>query len=78
MNSRYILGTDTFDSKVFAVCIFDAESNTIVISESVFGKKEFKKRVKELSNHYNCKRIEECEVKEPIKNRIYAKIPNIS
>jgi len=78
MSNRYILGTDSFDDKVFAVCIFDAENDSVVISENIFGEKEFKKRVKELSKYYNCKRIEEVEIKEPVKNRIYAKVPNIS
>lgn len=78
MNNKYILGIDSFNNKVFSVCIFDAENNSIVISESGFDEKEFKKRVKELSKHYNCERIEEFEIKEPTKDRVYAKVPNIS
>ena len=76
--SRYILGTDTFDNEVFAVCLFDVENNNVVISESIFGEKDFEKRVKELTEFYNCGRIEEFEIKEPSKNRVYAKIPSIS
>lgn len=78
MKNRYILGTNTFDNKVFAVCLFDAKNNAFLISENIVGEKEFKERVKELTALYNCSRIEEIEVKEPTKNRIYAKIPNIS
>ena len=78
MKNKYILGIDSFDNKVFSVCIFDAENNSMVISENLSGKKEFKRRVKELSKHYNCKRIEEFEIKEPTRNRVYAKVPNIS
>ena len=77
-NSKYILGTDTFDNKVFAVCLFDAENNTILISENIFGEKDFEERVKELTKYYNCSEIKEFEIKEPTKYRVYEKIPNIS
>lgn len=77
-NNRYILGTDTFDNKVFSVCLFDAENNTIVISESIVGEKEFEERIKELITLFNCCRIKEFEIKEPSKDRIYGKVPNIS
>ena len=52
-NNKYILGTDAFDDKVFSVCLFDAENNTIVISESIVGEKGFEKRVEELTKYYN-------------------------
>ncbi len=47
-NNKYILGTDAFDDKVFSVCLFDAENNTIVLSENIVGEKEFEEKVKEL------------------------------
>ena len=47
-NNKYILGTDTFDGKVFSVCLFDAENNAILISENIVGEKEFEEKVKEL------------------------------
>lgn len=77
-NNRYILGTDSFDGKVFSVCLFDAENNTIVISENIVGEKEFEKKVEEIGKLYNCSKIEEFEIKEPSKDRIYGKVPNIS
>ena len=77
-NNKYILGTDAFDDKVFSVCLFDAENNTIVISESIVGEKEFEEKVKELEKLYNCCKIEEYEIKEPSKDRVYGKVPNIS
>jgi len=77
-NNRYILGTDTFDDKVFSVCLFDAENNTIVLSESIIGEKEFEDRVEELEKFYNCSKIEEYEIKERSKDRVYGKVPNIS
>ena len=78
MNNKYILGIDSFNNKVFSVCIFDVENNSFVISKSGFDEKEFKKWVKELSKHYNCERIEEFEIKEPTKDRVYAKVPSLS
>ena len=69
-NNRYILGTDAFDDKVFSVCLFDAENNTIVLSENIVGEKEFEERVNQLSKHYNCSRIEEYEIQEETKNRV--------
>ncbi len=77
-NNKYILGTDTFDNKVFSVCLFDAENNSILISENIVGEKEFEEKVKELEKLYNCCKIEECKIKEPIKDRVYGKVPNIS
>jgi len=78
MSNRYILGTDTFDDKIFSVCLFDAENNTILISENIVGEKEFEERVKELEKFYNCSKIEEYEIKELSKDRVYGKVPNIS
>lgn len=77
-NNKYILGTDAFDDKVFSVCLFDAENNSILISENIVGEKEFEDRVKELEKFYNCCKIEEYEIKEPSKYRVYGKVPNIS
>lgn len=77
-NTKYILGTDAFDDKVFSVCLFDAENNTIVLSESIIGEKEFEDKVKELETLYNCCKIEDYEIKEPSKDRVYGKVPNIS
>ena len=77
-NTKYILGTDAFDDKVFSVCLFDAENNTIVISESIVGEKGFEKRVEELTKYYNCSEIKEFEIKELSKQRVYGKVPNIS
>ena len=77
-NNKYILGTDTFNNKVFSVCLFDAENNTIVLSENIVGEKEFEERVGELTKYYNCSEIKEFEIKEPSKQRVYGKVPNIS
>ena len=77
-NNKYILGTDTFNNKVFSVCLFDAENNTIVLSENIVGEKEFEERVEELTKYYNCSEIKEFEIKEPSKQRVYGKVPNIS
>ena len=54
MKDRYILATDTFDSKVFSVCVFDRQKDLVIISENIFGEKEFEERVNQLSKHYNC------------------------
>ena len=77
-NNKYILGTDTFDGKVFSVCLFDAENNAILISENIVGEKEFEEKVKELEKLYNCCKIEEYEIKELSKDRVYGKVPDIS
>lgn len=77
-NDRYIIATDTYDEIVFAVCVFDRREDLIVISESIFGEKEFEKRVKELSKYYNASTIKEYEEKTKSPNRVYAKIPHIS
>ena len=67
MKDRYILATDTFDSKVFSVCVFDRQNDLVIISENIFGEKEFEERVNQLSKHYNCSRIEEYEIQEETK-----------
>lgn len=76
--NKYILGTDSFDNKVFSICLFDAENNSVVLSESMSSEQDFEKRVVELEKHYNYSRIEEAEVNKASKNRVYSKVPNIS
>jgi len=78
MKNRYLLATDTFDNKVFSVCLFDAENSKFIKSENIVGEKEFKKRVKQLSEYYNTSPIEEFELKEKPKSRVYTNIPRMS
>ena len=77
-NNKYILRTDSFDDKVFSICLFDEKNNSVRFSESMMDEREFEKRVVELEKHYNCYRIEEAEVNKVSKNRVYSRVPNIS
>jgi hypothetical protein len=76
--SRYVIGTDTYNDTVFSVCLFDRKEGLVVISESIFGEKEFEKRVQELSILYNSTAIKEYDKLVKTYNRTYAKIPHIS
>lgn len=51
MKDRYILATDTFNSKIFSICVFDRQKGLIVVSENIFCEKEFVQRINELSKH---------------------------
>ena len=77
MKDRYILATDTFNSKIFSICVFDRQKGLIVVSENIFCEKEFGQRINELSKHYSCSRIEEYEIREKSKNSIYTKVPSL-
>jgi hypothetical protein len=78
MENRYLLATDTFDNKVFSLCVFDREKEQFVLSDVISGEKEFEKRIEELSKYYDTVPIKEVEVKPKTTNRIYAKVPNLN
>jgi hypothetical protein len=77
MENRYILATDTFDNKVFSVCVFDREKEHYVVLDSVSSEKEFEKKVKKLSKQYNTVPIKEYDEKSTTVNRYYAEIPRL-
>lgn len=76
MKNKYIIATDTYDNKVFAVCIFNVDTQTIVVSENILGEEKFKKRIEELTKFYNPERV--VEYIEPVKPKTHYKIPHIS
>jgi len=77
MENRYILATDTYDNKVFSICVFDREINSFIISESIVGEKGFKKKEKELLECYNAVKADDIETLKEKSNKLTG-IPHIS
>lgn len=77
MENRYILATHTYDDRVFSICVFDRETSSFIISESVVGKKEFKIRKEELLVYYNAIKADDIEISKEKSNKLTG-IPHIS